>query len=164
MVLSSASSPALIHRLLVRFWGLPEPEIIIDVTGSAQDMLIDPSNEFSLRRAFKTLARLGNVWLVSAGTDTGVMKILGTAVRSIEAEGEVQIPLIGIAPFGATNSRELLVRHADDRCQLELTTADVEYPQSLPTREGAPLNQNHSHFLLVDNGTAGASAWGSAAK
>ena len=98
LVLASSSSPSLINRLLVRFWGLPEPELIIDVTGSAQDMLLDQSNEYALRRALTILSKLGNVWVISSGTDTGIMKILGSTIRAIETD-EVHIPLIGIVPL-----------------------------------------------------------------
>ena len=161
MVLNSASSPSLVNRLLTRFWGLPEPELILDVTGSAQDMLLDQSNEYALRRALTILSKLGNVWVISAGTDTGIMKILGSTIRAIESEEEIHIPLVGIVPFGATNNFEMLVAHAiDDRNHLELTSGDVEYPHTFASREGAALNPNHSHFLLVDDGTRGAKAWG----
>jgi hypothetical protein len=41
-------------------------------------------------------------WIITGGTDTGVMKLVGEAMREKDNHA---VPVIGIGPWGATNGR-----------------------------------------------------------
>lgn len=93
-----------------------------------------------------------NAWVLSGGTDTGIMRLVGDAL----ARFEVKQPLIAIAPHGAIYGREDIDRTSGGRCR---------YSWDDPASEdGAPLNPYHTHFLLVDSGRSGKDAWQSEIK
>eukprot|EP00966_Prymnesium_polylepis_P022761 523748-Prymnesium_polylepis.3 len=101
------------------------------------------------------------------------MKVIGNVIRVLAEELGQHVPLIGVVPFGAIHHAEKLVdQHGQD-------ALDVVYPSepiakssfsllathqlatnSGATNSGAPLNPDHSHFLLVDDGTRGSESWG----
>ena len=63
-------------------WDLPEPELILDVTGSASGMLtLDMPNEYALRRALLALSMRGKVWVITGGTNTGDQRPAQWSVR-----------------------------------------------------------------------------------
>ena len=147
--ITQTSSPARLVKLLDYYWELPRPEVLITVTGGAQDFSLSPQLQAAFDRGLVTAATSAKAWVISAGSDTGVMKLVGEAI----AKQEATLPLIGIFPWGVTNAR--------DRLQNSVGQA-ASYGQGTPaSRDGAPLNRHHTHFLLVDNGTEGAAAWGS---
>ena len=79
----------------------------------------------------------------------GVMKHVGEAVRdhAIATGNKSNVVAIGIAPFGCVNNNQCLI-HPDGGWPAEyrLDVMDTHRKQS-------PLDPNHSHFILVDNGT-----------
>lgn len=76
------------------------------------------------------------------------MKIVGELFQ----DRQTAVPLIGIFPWGVINGRDDLAGQRG---------GTVSYTRKPPTREGAPLNKDHTHFLLVDDGKVGGVAWGS---
>lgn len=64
------------------------------------------------------------------------------------------LPLIGIFPVGVTNGRK-------DTQLLKCKGQTVAYHAEKASIEGCPLNPDHTHFILVDNGKSGFPAFGS---
>ena len=78
------------------------------------------------------------------------MKLVGDAVRGSTFGSN--ITTIGIASWGIVKNKEKLLRTADQKSSKQKSVFD--YPTKEPTLETeAYLDPNHSHFLLVDNGT-----------
>lgn len=142
------SSPARLVKLFTHHWRLPKPEVIISVTGGAQNFTLSPQLQAAFDTGLVSAAKSAKAWLVSAGSDTGVMRLVGNAM----SKDKVELPLIGIFPWGVTNGRERLAATVG---------REVPYSASAPSASGAPLNPHHTHFVLVDNGTVGSRAWGS---
>eukprot|EP00079_Xenopus_tropicalis_P018608 XP_004920661.1 PREDICTED: transient receptor potential cation channel subfamily M member 2-like [Xenopus tropicalis] len=77
------------------------------------------------------------------------MKHVGEAVRDFSGgQHETEIVLIGIATWGIVHNRESLISEAGGA------------PAVYPMDEGSQgalccLDNNHTHFILVDNGTYG---------
>ena len=138
---SDTTSAPLIAHIFQLHWSLPTPEMILSVTGGAQDFELTPRLQSLFTNGLTHVAGRSNVWIITGGTDSGVMKLVGNAMASVGHKN----PIIGIAPYMATNGRDLLNGcHGDT----------VKYGGVAPAgRQGAPLNPNHSHFLLVDAGT-----------
>ena len=67
---------------------------------------------------------------------------------------DVRLPLIGVFPWGCTNGRDTLAAGRG-------SVANYPAHGIAASRQGAPLNQNHTHFVLVDNGKSGSEGWGS---
>ena len=116
----------------------------------------------------------------------GIMKVIGNVIRVLAEELGQHVPLIGITPFGAIHHAEKLIGQQDhgalgrtsegsaQRARNPNEALDILYPSELiakgsftnlathqlATNSGAPLNPDHSHFLLVDDGTRGSASWG----
>ena len=95
-----------------------------------------------------------NGWVLSAGTDTGVMKLVGEAVEEgqfILTEGSSVrrgIKAIGLVNWG-------MVEDNADLVNTDLNSVNnVNYSGSPDIRRGqpVPLNPNHTHFLMIDTG------------
>ena len=99
-------------------------------------------------RGLVSAATSAKAWLITAGSDTGVMRLVGQAI----GKQDVALPLIGIFPWGVTNGRERLAGTVGK---------EASYAGSRANIDGAPLNASHTHFVLVDNGKEGRAAWGS---
>ena len=118
--------------------------VLITVTGGAQDFTLTPDLFAAFRRGLVSVAMSAKAWIFTAGSDAGVMKLVGNAVAAL-AKDDVRLPLIGVFPWGVTNGRQILQSHSG---------RVARYPDAglEATRDGAPLNATHTHFILVDDG------------
>ncbi|KAM9804936.1 transient receptor potential cation channel subfamily M member 2-like [Neosynchiropus ocellatus] len=144
---SADSSTEVLFQLLTEQWNLPPPKLLISVTGGAKN--------FSLRSSFKTMFHRGLIkvtqitgaWIITGGTHTGVMKHVGQLVKDCSL-GNDQVVTIGVATWGIVRNRKSLIRTKG--CFPAHYTMDVDHQDGLSC-----LDNNHTHFLLVDDGTHG---------
>ncbi|KAL5255510.1 hypothetical protein ACHWQZ_G010918 [Mnemiopsis leidyi] len=144
-MMSKKSGCMRVMELLETRWRLPRPNLIISVTGGAQDFQCPPELEKRFKRGLAKAAKSTDAWIFTGGTNTGVMKLVGEAVRGTSFGS--QIVTIGVTTWGIIKNRE----------QLSITNErklvrDYETKESKKGR-GAFLDPNHTHFLLVDDGT-----------
>lgn len=91
------------------------------------------------------VANTPGTWVTSGGTNTGVMKLVGDAVHGTSNT------CIGIVSWGVIAKREDLVSSAEK-------PAGGTFPYHLGSyllEDGVFLDYNHTHFLLVDDGSVG---------
>ncbi|XP_062862686.1 transient receptor potential cation channel subfamily M member 2 [Trichomycterus rosablanca] len=148
---SSETSSDLLYQLMTELWQLQPPNLLISVTGGAKnfDMKTQLKNKF--RRGLIKVAQTTGAWILTGGTHAGVMKHVGRAVRDYNLSSnavEGQIVAIGVATWGVIHNRQALVHpegrfpayyYLDEEGQGRLSCLDI----------------NHSHFILVDDGTHG---------
>ena len=147
ITVSDTSSPAYLSHYLTRQWRIEPPEVIFSVIGGAQDFTLAPQLLAVFSDGLNRAVSSCKAWIITGGTDTGVMKVIG----SVMADSPVKVPIIGIGPWGAINGCN----------QLAARGAKVNYDNSTkPGIDGAPLNSQHSHFVLIDSGKEGRHAWG----
>lgn len=149
ITVSDTTTAALLSNFMEKHWRLARPDIVISVTGGAQDFVLSSQLQRVFDRGLVSAASSTNAWVITGGTDTGVMKLVATAFR----ENNVQVPLIGVTSFGCVNGREALEQARKD-------TRTYTCGHSKPTAKGAPLNCHHTHFVFVDSGKAAPEAWG----
>eukprot|EP01043_Picozoa_sp_COSAG02_P007836 COSAG02_NODE_241_length_27638_cov_13.101020_11_plen_1515_part_00 len=132
-------------------WQMTMPSIIFSVTGSATPVPLRPDALSSFQDAMIHAIENTNSWIVSGGTDSGVMKLMG----DILAQNKAMHTAIGIAPWVVVNGRTELI----DDTETRKGTGDnpfrytgVYQEASEGPWEGAALNPNHSHYLLLDDG------------
>jgi len=148
LVVSETASIPLLSTFLCKAWSLPRPEVLITVTGGAMDFALSSSQLAAFDYGLYTAASATSAWIFSAGSDAGVMKLVGKALR-----GQSTLPLIGVFPLGVTHGKELIVASKSGKV--------VNYSSpAKPAHVGARLNPDHTHFVLVDNGKEGAPAFG----
>ncbi|KAG9271648.1 transient receptor potential cation channel subfamily M member 2-like [Astyanax mexicanus] len=148
---SSNTRVDLLYQLMTEQWKLHPPNLLISVTGGAKNFYMKTHLKDKFRRGLIKVAQSTGAWILTGGTHTGVMKHVGMAVRDYTLSSsslEGQIVTIGVATWGVIHNREALVHpegrfpahyYLDEQGQGRLSCLDV----------------NHSHFLLVDDGTNG---------
>ncbi|XP_007945494.1 transient receptor potential cation channel subfamily M member 2 [Orycteropus afer afer] len=140
-----------IYHLMTQHWGLDIPSLLISVTGGAKNFKMKLRLKSIFRRGLVKVAQTTGAWIITGGSHTGVMKQVGEAVRDFSLSSsckEGDITTIGVATWGTIHNRESLVQPTggfpaeyvlDEEGQGNLTC----------------LDSNHSHFILVDDGTHG---------
>jgi hypothetical protein len=78
-------------------FNLPKPELLLSITGGAKYFSSDDEINIEFKKALMKVASNANAWIITGGTDIGVMKLVGDAVRE-DLNGNNQT-LIGIAPW-----------------------------------------------------------------
>lgn len=118
--LSDATNVNDVFKLLDSGWELKRPSVLISITGSAQDIELEPKLEHEFAAGLAAAASCTHGWVVTSGTDAGVMSIVGKALkeRNLHANAKDLAPVIGIVPWGTTMHRRKLynaeVRQAID--------------------------------------------------
>ncbi|NWX25909.1 TRPM2 protein, partial [Notiomystis cincta] len=148
---SSDTPPRVIYHLMTQHWGLDAPNLLISVTGGAKNFVMKPRLKNIFRQGLVKVAQTTGAWIITGGSHAGVMKQVGEAVRDFVlscSHKEGDIVTIGIATWGTVYNRESLI------CPMGGFPAeyvlDEENQGSLSC-----LDSNHSHFILVDDGTHG---------
>ena len=91
------STPQQFSRFVEKYGGLEKREIIISVTGSALDFELHPILQRAFDKGLTAAASAANAWVITGGTDTGVMKLVASSLSS----SGVSMPILGCSPFGA---------------------------------------------------------------
>ncbi|VBB33429.1 unnamed protein product, partial [Acanthocheilonema viteae] len=147
--LTVESNPADIMDLFETVWNVPAPKLIITVHGGMTDFDLQPKLARVFRKGLLKAAKTTGAWIITAGINAGVVRQVAAAVDGSGSVSRVRskIVTIGIAPWGLLKKRDSLLGQ----------DAVVPYhPHSFsPKGRFAVLNNRHSYFLLVDNGTIG---------
>ncbi|OAF71847.1 hypothetical protein A3Q56_00397 [Intoshia linei] len=135
-------------ELLNDYWNLDRPNLIISVTGGAKSFSMNPHLTEQFNRGITCAAATTGSWIITGGLNTGVMKFVGSAVKeyTLIHGNKNKIVNIGIAPWGTVRNKELLINANG--------SYPIKYTGDGKAKKGdSPLDPNHSHFILVDNGT-----------
>uniref|UniRef100_A0A8D3ADL1 Transient receptor potential cation channel, subfamily M, member 2 n=1 Tax=Scophthalmus maximus TaxID=52904 RepID=A0A8D3ADL1_SCOMX len=148
---SADTRPEVLYRLLTEQWKLSPPNLLISVTGGAKNFYLKGRLKSMFHRGIIKVAQTTGAWILTGGTHTGVMKHVGQAVRDYalsSSSTKGQIVAIGVATWGVIHNRDSLV--CSEGCFPAHYLGDVSGQGRLSC-----LDNNHTHFLLVDDGTHG---------
>uniref|UniRef100_A0A673LHM8 Transient receptor potential cation channel subfamily M member 2 n=1 Tax=Sinocyclocheilus rhinocerous TaxID=307959 RepID=A0A673LHM8_9TELE len=148
---SSDTSCESLYQLMTEHWKLRSPNLLISVTGGAKNFYIKTHLKDKFRRGLIKVAQTTGAWILTGGTHAGVMKHVGMAVRDYTLSSglmEGQIVVIGVAPWGVIHNRNALIH--PEGCFPAYYSLDEQGQGHLSC-----LDINHTHFLLVDDGTHG---------
>uniref|UniRef100_A0A669B4B8 Transient receptor potential cation channel, subfamily M, member 2 n=1 Tax=Oreochromis niloticus TaxID=8128 RepID=A0A669B4B8_ORENI len=147
---STDTSPEILYQLLTEQWKLSPPNLLISVTGGAKNFYLKSHLKNMFHRGLIKVAQTTGAWIITGGTHTGVMKHVGQAVRDYAMSSSMQskIVTIGVATWGIIHNRKALVH--PEGCFPAHYLMDTGNQGQLST-----LDSNHTHFLLVDDGTHG---------
>ena len=90
-------------------WNLPRPQLILSVTGGAKKFTIQNRTKNAFKRGLIKAAKSTGAWIITGGTNTGVMKLVGEAVSDELDQFNLVIPVIGIATWGKIQMKEKLI-------------------------------------------------------
>ncbi|KAM7380643.1 hypothetical protein PAMP_003923 [Pampus punctatissimus] len=148
---STDTSPEVLYQLLTDQWKLSPPKLLISVTGGAKNFYLKTHLKKAFHRGLIKVAQTTGAWIITGGTHAGVMKHVGQAVREYALSSssmDVQIVAIGVATWGIIHNRDVLVH--SEGCFPAYYSTDIKSQGQLSC-----LDANHTHFLLVDDGTHG---------
>ncbi|XP_044531649.1 transient receptor potential cation channel subfamily M member 2 [Gracilinanus agilis] len=148
---SQDTPPGVIYHLMTQHWGLDVPNLLISVTGGAKNFNMKVRLKSIFRRGLVKVAQTTGAWIITGGSHAGVMKQVGEAVRDFSLSSsykEGEVITIGIATWGTVHNRESLI-YPTGGFPAEYIL-DEESQGNLSC-----LDNNHSHFILVDDGTHG---------
>ena len=162
-------------------WNLGDPSLIVSVVGQVDGYAHGSFNgggagvTASLRDCLFSIFRdTPNSWVLTGGLHAGIGKYVGAVVKDInmkknqveERSENVSLTCIGVTNWGVVKNKEILVdpdvkRRPSPRQYDRRVTYDVEdvgygkcvFPRAFRYEEY--LDPNHTHFLLVDDGTVG---------
>eukprot|EP00051_Salpingoeca_urceolata_P006020 m.80019 g.80019 ORF g.80019 m.80019 type:complete len:1488 (-) comp14647_c0_seq3:1599-6062(-) len=118
--------------------GYTDPSLIISVTGGAKTFDLPPRLLSMIRKGLQHAAESTDAWVVTGGTHSGVMKLVGEIMADVPSR---KSPCIGIATWGIVKDRHLFSNQSS-------------HEQTIPYRSHhyKALDENHNIFLLVDDG------------
>ncbi|XP_073710897.1 transient receptor potential cation channel subfamily M member 2-like [Misgurnus anguillicaudatus] len=167
--ISSATPPEHLYQLMTKQWELRLPNLLISVTGGAKNFGMKSQLKDKFRRGLIKVAQTTDAWILTGGTHTGVMKHVGMAVQDSKLSSssmEGQIVVIGVVTWGIIHNRQELInpepiaiQSVADLANLDpkakgCFTANYSLDEQNQGRLSC-LDENHTHFLLVDDGTHG---------
>lgn len=139
------TEPAYIMSLFEHVWQISPPRLIITVHGGTSNFDLQPKLARVFRKGLLKAASTTGAWIITSGCDTGVVKHVAAALEGAQSAQRNKIVCIGIAPWGLLKKREDFI--GQDKT--------VPYYPSSSKGRFTGLNNRHSYFLLVDNGTVG---------
>lgn len=144
--LSYDTRPESILRLMLKEWHMELPKILISVHGGVQNFELHPRIKQVVGKGLIKAAVTTGAWILTGGVNTGVAKHVGDALKEHCSRSSKKIYTIGVAPWGVIENRSDLIGR----------DTIVPYQTLLnPLSKLNVLNNLHSHFLLVDDGTVG---------
>ncbi|XP_033100604.1 transient receptor potential cation channel subfamily M member-like 2 [Anneissia japonica] len=156
------TNPNKVVELLRDDWKLGVPKLLISVTGGAKNFRMNSRLREVFRKGLIKAALSTGAWIITGGTHAGVMKYVGDAVREqVEASGTLSrnnVVAIGIASWGVIDQKEKLTKGKNnDDCSLVKRIIIKKHPviYHMDVNGNVKLDPNHTHFILVDNGTSG---------
>lgn len=125
--------------LLRDHWKLPIPDLIISVTGGAQDFIIKKELLRQFQHGLVKAANVTKAWIITGGTSSGVMKHVGKAVNEFATAygDEKHIVIIGIATWKKIRGN---FNPGEKEDNVETSHSDK-----------VTLDEHHTHFFLVDS-------------
>ncbi|CAJ0571052.1 unnamed protein product, partial [Mesorhabditis spiculigera] len=139
------ADPADVMAMLDRIWDIQPPKLIITVNGGTSNFDLQPKLSRVFRKGLLKAAKTTGAWIITNGVDTGVVRHVAAALEGSGSSSRSKIVCIGITSWGTLKKREDF---------LGLDKEVPYHPHSFHARSRTSvLNNRHSYFLLVDNGT-----------
>ncbi|XP_054426648.1 transient receptor potential cation channel subfamily M member 5 [Pteronotus mesoamericanus] len=145
-------SPAVLFDLLRAEWHLPAPNLVVSLVGMERPFTMKSWLRDILRKGLVTAAQSTGAWILTSALRAGLTRHIGQAVRDhslASTSPKARVVAIGIASLGRVLYRQLL------------DGAQEHSPVHYPMHDGGgggplwPLDNNHSHFILVEPGAPG---------
>ncbi|XP_070614671.1 transient receptor potential cation channel subfamily M member 8 [Erythrolamprus reginae] len=150
--LSCDTDSETLYDLMTQHWHLKTPNLIISITGGIKNFALKPRIRKIVSRLIY-IAQSKGAWIFTGGTHYGLMKYIGEVVRdnTISRNSEENVVAIGIAAWGMVSNRENLIRNHDTETYYSAHYIMDDLKKDLLYC----LDNNHTHLILVDNGTHG---------
>ncbi|XP_069123673.1 transient receptor potential cation channel subfamily M member-like 2 isoform X2 [Argopecten irradians] len=150
--LANDTKPELVLDIILNYWKLPTPKLLISVTGGAKRFDMKPKLLEKFKRGLINAATTTGAWIITGGTHTGVMEIVGEGIREyiLTYGKQKDIVCLGVPLWGIIANRDALDEDEEGNFPA------IYSKQGLKAEKGkrtVPLDHNHTHFVIVDDGS-----------
>ncbi|CAI9735241.1 Hypothetical predicted protein [Octopus vulgaris] len=134
--------------LIKSTWNIRLPSLLMSVIGGREDIQLSPHTKAAVGRGLYKAARTIDAWIITEGLHTGVAKYIGEVMHNKENKVVAmnEVTTLGVAPWNCVRKKKSLVNKEGS------WPADYSI-QTNAKKEKYALDPNHSHFILVDDGT-----------
>ncbi|CAF1230161.1 unnamed protein product [Rotaria sordida] len=142
--------PNILAKLMFDIWKVKYPQLIMCIIGGAKYFKLDERLEREFMKGIIQAALRADGWIVTTGFKTGVVQLVGEAIDDHRVTNpHSHITAIGCSKWGATRNRASLILSKKSTKSIHDATIDI----SKRTKGEQDLESNHTHFLLLDDGT-----------
>ena len=101
-------------RFLKKHWGLPDPGIVMQITGSAQSFDLPPNLVKPITEGIVEAASVSDAWIITGGFDAGVMSLVGSTIARWKHKCS-KTPLLGVGSWRAVQNNHLIENACGER-------------------------------------------------
>ncbi|CAF3293085.1 unnamed protein product [Rotaria socialis] len=144
------TQPKILASLMYDVWKTKEPKLIMCIIGGAKYFKLNERLEREFIKGIIQAALRADGWIVTTGFKTGVVQLVGEAIHDHKVTNpRSRIIAIGCSKWGAAKHREsLILKNISNKPDLDVATRKAKN-----TKGEQELEPNHTHFLLLDDGT-----------
>ncbi|VDP34203.1 unnamed protein product [Schistosoma mattheei] len=143
-----------VMTLMKDYWKMMEPEkpsLCISVIGGAKSFVLDGHKKDVFYSGLVQAALSTKAWIVTSGLNLGIVRMVGKALQDQKFHFDEWKPsesliCLGIAPWGYVLNRQTLVSEDHN------TPIRYEITDFITRDSPVSLNQNHTHYIFVDEG------------
>ncbi|ESO12925.1 hypothetical protein HELRODRAFT_62898 [Helobdella robusta] len=143
--LSNDTHPEDVLTFLHTHWRLDNAKMLISIYGDFVNYDLRPELREVCNEGIFNAAKTTGAWVITDGVHLDVVKRLNESLGDTTGQSRHNIVRIGIVAWGVVHRREDLIGR----------NKSVPYSFSSANNDGTVLNVNHSHYLLVDDGSVG---------
>ncbi|CAD5119563.1 DgyrCDS8162 [Dimorphilus gyrociliatus] len=154
-----------VYELMISKWKCKKPHLVISITGDATETDISTQGskfKYKWGQELRFLVNKTNSWVITAGTNAGVMKETGELISMpdyvLNTKNPYEAVVIGVAPWWRIQHRESIIEEAKRTNPKKIPLKYYYNLNKAAMPKRTLLNSNHSHFLLVDDHKG---SWGS---
>ncbi|CAF1189094.1 unnamed protein product [Rotaria sp. Silwood1] len=147
------TDPAIVETILLDIWHIPRPALLMQVTGGHKYFKLRGKMEVNFLDDF---VKFVNTWLLTNGANVGIVQLIGQAIRKRKmTKPDDRTIAIGVCNYGSVKNMkdfqrsehiELLNNSSSSRNQESKSVTQLRTGQQ-------SLEMNHTHFILLDDGT-----------
>ncbi|KAK4471947.1 hypothetical protein MN116_005327 [Schistosoma mekongi] len=146
-----------VMTLMKKYWKMMEPakpSLCISVIGGAKNFVLEGHKKEVFYSGLVQAAQTTKAWIVTSGLNLGIIRVVGDALQeqafcTDKRMLSQQLRCIGIAPWGYVLNRNTLVAK---ECEDHIHPLPYTVSTVIETGQPVSLNQNHSHYIFVDEG------------
>ncbi|CAF1134485.1 unnamed protein product [Rotaria sp. Silwood1] len=142
--------PNILAKLMFDVWKVKDPQLIMCIIGGAKYFKLNERLEREFMKGIIQAALRADGWIVTTGFKTGVVQLVGEAIYDHKVTNpRSHITAIGCSKWGAARNRASLISSKISTNTIQ----DEKMDTSKRTKGEQDLEPNHTHFLLLDDGT-----------
>ncbi|CAF2638466.1 unnamed protein product [Rotaria sp. Silwood2] len=140
-----------VEKLLLEYWKIPKPRLIMSILGGQKYFKLSDRLESNFINGIIDVALNSDAWLITNGYNVGIVQLVGEAINKIKlTHPKYLITAIAICKWGSAKDVDELTKSDNG---IENNINDQEEHVNQRSRGERDLDMNHTHYLMLDDGT-----------